>query len=90
MSDFSTAQTAYLANADYDTEGDATKAAAFIAACRKLLLLVPRRARHGSGEEYEIDPAVLRSELAEARSWLAASRRAAKGPRFADCSNFRD
>jgi len=89
MSDYSDAQAAYLANADYDTEADATKAAAFIAACRKLLLLIPKRSRHGSGEEIEIDPGVIRAGLQAAQSWLARYRRAVKGPRLSDFSSFR-
>jgi hypothetical protein len=90
MSDYSDAYAAYISNADYDTEADATKAAAFISACRKLMLLMPKRARHGSGEELEVDPATLRDELRGAQAWLARYRRAVKGPRLSDFSNFRD
>ena len=60
----------YLTNATYDEEGDATKARAFIVACRALLTF-PRRVRHGGNEEMELTPDEIRRQLHEAKTWLS-------------------
>ncbi len=69
------AQAAYDANADYEEIGSTTKAAAFITACRLLLRMLPKSARHGSsgaGEQVDIELTVIQAELKQAQTWYAA------------------
>ena len=61
-------EAAYVDNADYAEADSTTKAAAFIQACRILLIKRPRRASHGS-ESLEIDHSVIRAQLDEAVQW---------------------
>lgn len=84
---------AYYDNASYEEDASASKAAAFITACRFLLRQDPKRSRKGESE-VELDPAVIRQELLDARFWLsahdtsaAANRSRVMHPSF---DNFRD
>lgn len=66
------AQNAYLENADYSTTGDATKAAAFEVACRKLMLLQHTQASKGgaSGASQSIAVDQLANQLEAVQEWL--------------------
>lgn len=66
------AKAAYLDNADWAESGSLDKARAFSTACRRLLLLVPKRSRLGDGE-VEIDPVIIRSELKSAQDFVNAN-----------------
>jgi hypothetical protein len=87
---------AYADNASYEEDGSVAKCRAFVTAVR--LLLSPKhlvsRAAHGgrSGEEVEIDLAILQQELQHAREWLAAAGAAEDGSSIihADFSGFRE
>jgi len=69
----STAKTDYVTNEDYDEEGSVSKAKAFVVACRKLLLYLPKRSGSSSGEEVEFDPKIIQEELNNAKRWLMAN-----------------
>jgi hypothetical protein len=75
MSDFATLAAAYDTNADYEETSSATKARAFITACRRLLspAVSPKRNVHGGrgAEEIELDLTIVRAELVAAQEWLA-------------------
>ena len=92
--DLAAARTAYHDNADYEQTADATKAAAFITACRRLLNLLPARATRGGreGAEVEHELAIIRQELVDARRWLATCSAAATAGRVTSLSfeNFRE
>ena len=79
---------AYFDNASYEEDASATKAAAFITACRFLLLKLPKRARHADRNEIELEPGQIRNELLAAKAWLAGQ--AGSGVRFASFESFRD
>ena len=84
------AQTAYLDNADYDEENDVAKAKAFSTACRKLLLLLPRRTRHAARFELEIDTSVIPAELRRVEEWITdAATSGADGVRAFSLEHFR-
>jgi hypothetical protein len=63
---------AYRANADYESDGTGGKAAAFIQACR-YLLLYPVRSR-GAQSEVQWDPVHVQRQLDTAAAWLSALR----------------
>jgi len=83
-------QAAYDDSASYAEDESVGKAAAFITACRVLLRRLPKRAVHGGREteEIELDPAMIRKELSEARRWIAD--RSTATLRFASFQDFRD
>lgn len=83
---------AYADNASYEEDSSASKAAAFITACRLLLLKIPKRTKHAGGSEIEVDPAQVREEMAAARNWSAANggTSGSGGYRHASFENFRD
>lgn len=83
---------AYADNASYAEDASASKAAAFITACRLLLLKLPSRAKQGAGFEVELDLTLIRSEMTEAKRWLDihGTSSAAGGVRHADFATFRD
>jgi hypothetical protein len=87
-------QAAYADNASYAEDASPAKARAFVTACRLLLVKLPKRASHGAGraEEIELDLALIRGELADARKWLACYASAAAGGAAVsfDLSGFRD
>ena len=64
---------AYADNASYEEDASVAKAKIFITACRLLLVKLPKRAVHGGrgGEEVELEPDLIRDELASAQKWLA-------------------
>jgi hypothetical protein len=65
---------AYEDNASYEEDGSVTKAKAFVTACRILLRREPKRYRRGrDGDEVEIDPQIVASELEYARKWASAN-----------------
>lgn len=61
---------AYRANADYETDPSGGKAAAFVQACR-YLLLYPVRSR-GAQTEVQWDPLQVQRQLERAAAWLEA------------------
>ncbi len=68
---------AYADNASYEEDASTAKAAAFVTACRLLLIRLPKRSNLGGKSGYEvesIDPAELRNEMAAAKQWLAVNR----------------
>lgn len=72
--ELSTATTAYLDNAGYFAERSKAKAALFVDACRKLLLLMPSSTASGRGaSEMQLDKESVRAELAKAERWLRAN-----------------
>lgn len=83
---------AYADNASYAEDNSASKAAAFITACRLLILKLPSRAKQGAGFEVELDLTLIRSEMAEAKRWLDihGTSSASGGVRHADFATFRD
>lgn len=81
---------AYFDNASYAEDSSPTKAAAFITACRFLLIYLPKRARQGQRHEIEIDVDQVRQELLAAKQWLAANAADSGAVRHADFTGFRD
>jgi hypothetical protein len=73
------AKAAHYENADYEETGDATKARAFVTACRRLIGLLPARMTKGGREvgESEFDLQRLEQQLAAARLWLSTQASAA-------------
>lgn len=94
FSDVADAIASYQANAAYEEEADTAKAAAFITACRHLLLLQPKRTKHGggSGEELEFDPTIVKGALEDAQRWLRnqAGGELAGSVIYADLQDFRE
>ena len=87
-------QAAYIDNASYAEDGSVAKARAFITACRILLLRLPKRARHGGGgEEIELDPESIRSELKAAQRYVSTNAgvgAGGAGVKHVDFAGFRD
>lgn len=85
---------AYGDNADWDQAASATKAAAFVVACRHLLLRLPRLASQGSAQ-VAFSPDLIRKEMAAAQAYAAAalsgtgSGTGAVSARYADFRGFR-
>lgn len=78
----------YVDNASYAEDASATKAAAFVTACRILLLKRPQRVRHGN-EEIELKPDEIRFQLREAQNYLANTGQHANGVTDLSFSEFR-
>lgn len=88
-----TLKAAYDANASYDLNQSAAEASAFIVACRKLQLLLPKRVSkggRGQGEEVELDPATLRAQIVDAQTFLSQYRQATAPRRCFSIEHFRD
>jgi hypothetical protein len=71
-----TAQEAYLDNADYDEDASVTKAKAFRTACRQLIVLLPSNAMRGAGSNqqtvgFRIEE--IRKALEAVECWLAVN-----------------
>jgi hypothetical protein len=83
---------AYADNASYAEDGDATKARAFITACRILLLKIPRRVARGgpASEEIEMEPRLIMDQIDEAKRWLAMNAPRQESVQYSDFRNFRD
>ena len=73
-------QAAYDDNGSYLEDASVAKARAFVTACQLLIRRTARRSRHGPAE-VEVDVEQLRSDLREARAWLATNDTARHGPR---------
>lgn len=89
-SSLSDVHAAYLDNASYREDGDPGKAAAFVTACRILLLLTPTSAaqQHTS---LSLDVGQIQKELQKAESWLAtSSQNTAGGVKHLSTEYFRD
>jgi len=69
---------AYADNVGYDEDNSATKARAFVTACRLLLspAMSSKRTVHGGrggGEELELDLAEIRRQLEAAQNWITGN-----------------
>jgi len=72
---------AYYDNASYDIDGSVQEAQTFLAACRQLLIRIPKQVGHGNrAEEVQIDPAVIERQIADCQRWLYANSNHAAGP----------
>lgn len=83
------AKAQYLASLRYAAEGSASKCNDFIEACGALLLLLPRRTRHGRGMEVEMDPALVAEQMRQAEQWRATTGSTGGAVRHASFNNFR-
>lgn len=83
---------AYMDNASYEEDGSATKAAAFITACRLLLLMMPKLINQGSAQ-LATSPDQIRAEMTRAQAWYATNAETSAGGngsvRYADLRDFR-
>lgn len=80
----------YDDNASFEEDGSATKAAAFVTACRILLRRRPN-AMAVDGESVAFDGALIARDMERARNWLASNRSASgNGVRHLDFSRLRD
>jgi hypothetical protein len=88
------AHEAYIANLDYDDEGDVAKARLFRAACRYLLMVRPNETWQGQ-DKLRIEPTALQQQYDDVKAWLKAndvsSTPAKRGShvRYADLRGFR-
>jgi len=91
----------YADNASYEEDGSVTKARAFVTACRLLLLKLPKSASvgggdRGGGHEMELEPRLIKEELAAAQQWVALNASTASDgstrhtTSYSDFTNFRD
>lgn len=77
-------------NASFEEDQSATKAAAFVTACRILLRRRPQ-STSVDGTTVSFDGGAIEKELMRAQKWLAANRsNAAGGVRYLDFSGVRD
>ena len=86
-------QAAYADAACYQEDGSASKARAFITACRLLLLQLPKRVSKGGraqGEEVELDPGLLARQIDEAKRYLTSTAIATAPPKCFSIEGFRD
>ena len=65
-------EASYLDNAGYAENNSVAQAAAFVTACRALLLKMPAKSAHGKGGSVEFNLEMIQRQLTEARAWLAA------------------
>jgi hypothetical protein len=79
----------YADNASYEQDASVSKAKTFVTVCRILLLRLMKRAQHGSNEEYEFDPALIRDEMTRATTWLAGNDTSNSSVKFTSFENFR-
>jgi len=89
---FAALRAAYDENASYLEDGSAAKARAFITACRRVLMHLPKRvnAGGGGGEEVEMEVRVLQDQIADAQAFLTQSNLASAPKRHISLENFRD
>lgn len=81
---------AYDDNASFEEDGSATKAAAFVTACRILLRRRPQ-STSVDGTTISFDAGAISDEMMRAQKWLASHRSSgAGGVRFLDFSGVRD
>lgn len=77
-------------NASFEEDSSATKAAAFVTACRILLRRRPQ-STSVDGTTVAFDPGAIEKELMRAQKWLAANRsNAAGGVRHLNFAGLRD
>lgn len=80
----------YDDNASFEEDGSATKAAAFVTACRILLRRRPV-STSVDGTTVAFDPGAISDEMMRAQKWLASNRNSgAGGVRYIDFSGVRD
>jgi hypothetical protein len=91
MSDYSDARDVYLANADYAEKGSANKAAAFVTACRKMIVLLPSEVQGGTSRtKADENLRQLREEMEQAQRWLASNGTNSVVVVHPSFANFRD
>lgn len=78
-STFAQVQQVYFANAGYMEDGSTAEAAAFITACRFLLLMIPNSSEKRSGGRVEFDMTIIRDEMRAAQRWLANANASEEG-----------
>jgi ubiquitin len=72
---------AYYDNCTYDVDGSLQEAQTFVAACRQLLIRIPKQVGHGNrAEEVEIDPTVIERAMNACLRWIYGQSTAAAGP----------
>lgn len=91
--DVEEAKQAYYDNADYESDASVSKAKLFVAACTRLMILIPASAAQG-GESISMPIAQIESALQYARKWLAmndasSTQIPAGVVRYASTRNFR-
>jgi len=64
---------AYRNNASYEEANDSVKAAAFITACRFMLLQLPTSSISPGGARTDYNMTLIRQEMEQARAWLRFS-----------------
>ena len=82
----------YADNGGYAEDASATMALAFITACRLLLIKLPKRVGQRSGDELELDLAVIADQMTAAQRWLAgnaAVTAGGAGVKHVDFTDFR-
>jgi hypothetical protein len=76
---------------DYRRQASADRALRFVEACDLLLLIRPKRSRHGQDEEVEFDPVVLEKVRAAASAYATAkSTRGASRFKHLSFEGFRE
>jgi len=80
---------AYADNASYIEDGSATKARAFITACRLLICQLPAKVLKG-GSEVDLDVRLLADQIADAQAFLTQAAVASRPVKVFSIENFRD
>ena len=82
----------YKDNADYESAGSATKANAFVVACRFLLIEIPAVSEHAKSARVEYEMTLIQNELNRALKWLATNPAASDsgGVFFSSFEGFRN
>jgi len=84
---------AYADNASYEEDASASKAKAFVTACRLLLLKLPKMATtEGGRQQLMLNPELIQGEMERATNWLSTSSAGAAsgGVKHVDLQGFRD
>jgi len=91
MTDLSTAQQAFLDNADYFAEQSVAKCKAFLTACNQLLVLLPASAGDG-GHNAAFSIESIAVQLRDAKNWLSTrlDEAARSRTRYTSFEDFRD
>jgi len=63
----------YDDNSAYFELQNTSYALAFVTACTMLLRRIPKHSRSAAGTEVDLDPGLIREQLADARKFLAAN-----------------
>ena len=70
-SSLSDVKAAYYDNCTYDVDQNLQEAQTFVAACRQLLVRIPKQVGHGNrAEEVQIDPEVIERQMQACMRWI--------------------